>query len=160
MSAIDTSKMSQGKADALQVTEDNRETEWNHPSFAGELFMGRFKDELVWPYPVQSAEDEKVGDELLARLEKFLAEKVDADAIDRDQELPASVIKGLAELGLFGMKIPKEYGGLGLSQVNYNRAIALVASQSNRLGLWMFVVIIVSIIADRIMRARAAARGS
>jgi alkylation response protein AidB-like acyl-CoA dehydrogenase len=137
MSAIDTSKMSQGKADALQVTEDNRETEWNHPSFAGELFMGRFKDELVWPYPVQGPEDEKVGDELLARLEKFLAEKVDAEAIDREQELPAHVIKGLAELGLFGMKIPKEYGGLGLSQVNYNRAIALVASHCGSTAVWL-----------------------
>ncbi len=137
MSAIDTSKMSQGKADALQVTEDNRETEWKHPSFAGELFMGRFKDELVWPYPVQGAEDEKIGDDLLGRLEKFLADSVDAEAIDRDQELPAHVIKGLAELGLFGMKIPKEYGGLGLSQVNYNRAIALVASHCGSTAVWL-----------------------
>ena len=137
MSAIDTSKMSQGKADALQVTEDNRETEWKNPSFAGELFMGRFRDELVWPYPEQSAEDEKVGDELLGRLQKFLETEVDADAIDRDQELPPHVIKGLAGLGLFGMKIPKEYGGLGLSQVNYNRAIALVASHCGSTAVWL-----------------------
>ena len=137
MSAIDTSKMSKGKADAMEVAEDSRQTAWEHVSFAGELFMGRFREDLVWPYPVQSPEDLAVGDDLLKRLEAFLAANVDAEAIDREEELPASVIKGLAELGLFGMKIPKEYGGLGLSQVNYNRAIALVASHCGSTAVWL-----------------------
>ncbi len=137
MSALDTSKMSQGKADAMEVAEDSRQVTWEHPSFAGELFMGRLRDELVYPYPVQSAEDKLVGDELLGRLESFLRDKVDADAIDRDQELGPDVIKGLAQLGLFGMKIPKDYGGLGLSQVNYNRAIALVASHCGSTAVWL-----------------------
>ena len=137
MSNIDTSKMSQGKADALEVTEDSRQTTWDNPSFAGELFMGRFRSDLLWPYPAQSEEDRQVGDELLGRLEKFLAEKVDADKIDREQELGAEVVKGLAELGLFAMKIPKEYGGLGLGQVNYNRAIALVASHCGSTAVWL-----------------------
>ncbi len=95
------------------------------------------RDDLVWPYPVQGPEDEKIGDELLGRLEKFLETQVDAEAIDREQELPPHVIKGLAELGCFGMKIPKEYGGLGLSQVNYNRAIALVASHCGSTAVWL-----------------------
>jgi alkylation response protein AidB-like acyl-CoA dehydrogenase len=137
MSSIDTSKMSQGKADALEVTEDSRQTTWDNPSFAGELFMGRFRSELLWPYPAQGAEDRKVGDELLANLEKFLAEKVDAERIDREEHLPADVVQGLAERGLFAMKIPKEYGGLGLSQVNYNRAIALIASHCGSTAVWL-----------------------
>jgi alkylation response protein AidB-like acyl-CoA dehydrogenase len=137
MASIDTSKMSQGKADALEVTEDSRQTTWDHPSFAGNLFMGRFDEGLIWPFPAQSAEDKAVGDELLARLEKFLTEKVDAEKIDREQELGPEVVKGLAELGLFAMKIPKEYGGLGLSQVNYNRAIALVASHCGSTAVWL-----------------------
>lgn len=137
MSALDTSKMSKGKADAMEVAEESRQTTWEHPSFAGELFMGRFRDELVSPYPVQGDDDRRVGDDLLARLQAFLAKEVDAEAIDRDQEIPAHVIKGLAELGLFGMKIPKEYGGLGLSQVNYNRAIALVASHCGSTAVWL-----------------------
>jgi alkylation response protein AidB-like acyl-CoA dehydrogenase len=137
MSNIDTSKMSAGKADALQVTEDNRETTWENRSFAGELFMGRFDDRLVWPYPAQPADDRAIGDELLSRLQAFLEKEVDAEAIDREQEIPAHVIKGLAELGLFGMKIPKHYGGLGLSQVNYNRAIALVASHCGSTAVWL-----------------------
>ena len=137
MSAIDTSKMSKGKADALEMAEDSRQTTWEHPSFAGELFMGRLRDELVSPYPAQPAEDRQVGDELLGRLQAFLESKVDAEKIDLDQEIPAEVIRGLADLGLFGMKIPKDYGGLGLSQVNYNRAIALVASHCGSTAVWL-----------------------
>ena len=135
--SIDTSKMSQGKANAMEVAEDSRQTTWEHPSFAGGLFMGHFDDKLVWPYPVQGAEDKAVGDELLARLEAFLKAKVDAERIDREEEIPAEVIQGLADLGLFGMKIPKHYGGLGLGQVNYNRAIALVASHCGSTAVWL-----------------------
>ncbi len=137
MSVIDTSKMSHGKAEALEITEASRQEQWEYPSFAGELFMGRFRDNLVWPFPEQDANDKALGDELLGRLEVFLRDKVDAEAIDREQELPAEVIKGLAELGLFAMKISKSYGGLGLSQVNYNRAIALVASHCGSTAVWL-----------------------
>ena len=87
MSALDTSKMSKGKADAMEVAEESRQTTWEHPSFAGELFMGRFRDELVSPYPVQGDDDRRVGDDLLARLQAFLAKEVDAEAIDRAQIL-------------------------------------------------------------------------
>lgn len=137
MSSIDTSRMSRGKAEALEVAEASRQSEWEHRSFAGELFMGGFDDSLVWPYPAQDPADRAVGDELLARLQAFLEREVDAEAIDREQEIPARVIQGLADLGLFGMKIPKEYGGLGLSQVNYNRAVALVASHCGSTAVWL-----------------------
>src|SRR3954470_11631051 len=113
MSELDTSKMTKGKAEAMEVAEAARQEHWEQPSFAAELFMGRYRDDLLWPYPVQSEEDRKAGDELLAGLETFLREKVDADAIDRDQDIPADVIQGLADRGLFAMKIPKAYGGLG-----------------------------------------------
>jgi hypothetical protein len=116
------------KAKSLDVAEEAREDIWKHPSFVGQLFMGRMRWELLFPFPEQSEEDKKIGDVFLAKLGKFLKEKVDADAIDRTSQIPDDVMKGLAELGCFGLKIPKEYGGLGLSQVNYNRAIGMVAS--------------------------------
>jgi hypothetical protein len=134
---IDTSKMTRGKADALEVTEAARQTEWTQPSFAAGLFMGTVDEGLVWPWPAQSDEDRREGDALLAKLATFLKDRVDADAIDRDQELPAEVIRGLADMGLFAMKIPKSYGGLGLSQVNYNRAIGLIASHCGSTAVWL-----------------------
>lgn len=116
------------KNKSLEVAEEAREQVWTYPSFVGELFTGKVNWNLVFPFPEQSAEDKAIGDEYVKRLGDFLKKNLDADAVDRTGVIPDSVMKGLAELGCFGMKIPKEYGGLGLSQVNYNRAIALVAS--------------------------------
>jgi hypothetical protein len=123
--------------EAMEVAEASRETEWKHPSFAAELFAGVFRPDLLLPFPAQPKEDRATGDAFLARLEAFLREKVDPDEIDRMGDVPDEVIEGLIELGCFGMKIPKEYGGLGFSQVNYNRAIHLVASHCGSTAVWI-----------------------
>jgi alkylation response protein AidB-like acyl-CoA dehydrogenase len=119
------------------LAEDSRETEWSQPSFGAELFLGNFRPELIFPFPEQDAADRAEGDVFCARLEAFLKENVDAERIDREEELPQSVIDGLVGLGAFAMKIPKEYGGLGLSQINYNRAVALVASHCASTAVWI-----------------------
>jgi hypothetical protein len=125
---IDTSRMSEGKRQALEVTEAARETVWQHPSFVLELFQGRFRSDLMFPYPLQDPGDEQKGDELNAALEKILLEKVDPDQIDASGEIPQEAIDALAKLGAFGIKIPREHGGLGLSQMNYSRAAMLLGS--------------------------------
>jgi alkylation response protein AidB-like acyl-CoA dehydrogenase len=113
---------------SLEVAESAREVEWRKPSFVGELFMGRLRPELIFPFPEQDPSDREKGDAILAELKTFLAEKVDADRIDAEKEIPPEVTGALREMGLFGIKIPKEYGGLGMSQVNYNRIVQLVGS--------------------------------
>src|SRR3990167_5632154 len=107
--------------ESLEVAEAARQTEWHAPSFVAELFMGHLNARLVFPYPEQEEGDRRIGEEYLGRVEAFLRAHVDPDAIDRTKEMPPHVIEGLARLGCFGMKIPTTYGGLGLSQVNYNR---------------------------------------
>ncbi len=131
---IDTSGMSEGKRQALEVAEAAREQTWQHPSFVGELFLGKFRDDLIMPYPLQPEEDRAIGDEYIARMREVLKDKVDADKIDEDGEIPDEAIDALAELGAFGIKIPKEYGGVGLSQMNYSRAMMLVASHCGNTG--------------------------
>ena len=131
---IDTSGMSEGKRQALEVAEAAREQTWQHPSFVGELFLGRFRDDLILPYPLQGDEDRAIGDEYISRMSEVLENKVDADQIDEDGEIPDEAIEALAELGAFGIKIPKEYGGVGLSQMNYSRAMMLVASHCGNTG--------------------------
>ena len=131
---IDTSNMTEGQRQALEVTEAAREAEWKHPSFALELFQGRFRDDLMLPYPLQDEADRKVGDAFIAELRSILADKVDADAIDETGEIPQEAIDALAAVGAFGIKIPADYGGLGLSQVNYSRAAAYVASHCGSTG--------------------------
>lgn len=122
--------------EALEVTEAAREAS-HLPSLVGGLFMGRMPMSMVFPYPEQDEADRKIGDEFLGQVEAFLREHVDPDAIDRTGEMPAAVIQGLTRLGCFGMKIPKEYGGLGLSQVNYNRVMASVASYCGSTAVWL-----------------------
>jgi len=122
---IDTSKMSAGQRAAIELTEAAR-TATNGRTFASGLFMGGFNLAEISPFPVQSDDDRKRGEEFLNKLERLLHEKVDADEIDRTGEIPQNVIDELAKLGAFGIKVPAEYGGLGLSQTNYCRAAMLL----------------------------------
>lgn len=120
--------ISEDKRKSLELAEDSRESEWKYPSFALKLFHGVPEWDLIFPFPEQSAEDKKRGDEFLTKLERILRDKLNPDEVDRTTIIPDDVIKALGEIGAFAIKIPKEYGGLGLGQMNYNRAIHLVAS--------------------------------
>src|SRR5437762_7516068 len=114
--------------EAREVAEAAREQEWAARSFVRDLFLGRLRLDLVHPYPEQDAEEIGRAQPFLEKLERFLREDVDSDRIDREGEIPDEVIEGLRELGAFGIKIPREYGGLGLSQLSYMKAIELVSS--------------------------------
>ena len=127
-SVIDTSKMSEGKRQALELAEASRDPLDDRGSFASNLFVGRFDFSRIYQWPEQSAEDKAAGEEFLASLELYLRENVDADEIDRSGEIPQKNIDDLFAMGAFGVKIPKQYGGLGLSQVNYGRAAELLGS--------------------------------
>ena len=119
---------------ARQVAEQAREAQWRQPSFGKELFLGRLRLDLVHPHPSGSAEAAKRGEAFLDRLRDFCDSQIDAAAIERDAQIPDKVVRGLKELGAFGMKIATEYGGVGLSQVYYNKALALVGSVHPSLG--------------------------
>ncbi len=121
----------------LEVAEEAREKEWKYPSFIGELFLGNFRWDLIHPYPEQSAADRKIGDEFCKKVSTFLQANLDPEQVDKTGEIPKQVIEGLAKLGCFGIKIPKEYGGLQFSQVNYNRVIQLVASYCASTVIWL-----------------------
>ena len=118
--------------EAREVAEAAREQEWN-PSFVRELFEGRLRLDLIHPYPEPRPEDVAKAGPFLNRLEKFLREKVDSDRIDREGKIPEEVIAELRAMGAMGIKIGEEYGGLGLSQLMYTRAIALVTSVDGNL---------------------------
>src|SRR5438270_6827550 len=116
-----------------RVAESARQREWTLPSFGKELFLGRLRLDLIHPYPRPRPEEVEKGEAFLGRIAEFLR-SVDSLQIERDARIPDDVIKGLAELGAFGMNIPEEYGGLGLTQVYYNRALQLANSAHSALG--------------------------
>ncbi len=119
--------------EARDVAEAARESEWSGPSFVRELFLGRFRLDLVHPHPVKvDAAEAARAAPFMARLRAFL-ERVDSDMIDRTGDIPESYVQELREMGAFGIKIPTEYGGLGLSYASYTRAMAMVTSKDGSL---------------------------
>lgn len=118
---------------ARAVAEEAREGGWDKPSFAKELFLGRFRLDLVHPFPRPAPDEAARTDIFLADLERY-CRGIDGSVIERDARIPDEYVAGLAELGCFGLKVPVEYGGLGLSQVAYNRALMVVSSVHGSLG--------------------------
>ena len=135
MSAPPLKKPTVTEREARQVAEAAREQDWRKPSFAKELFLGRFRLDLVHPHPVPSDEAVRRGEAFLAKLRDFCETQVDAARIEREARIPDEVVRGLKELGALGMKIDPKYGGLGLTQVYYNKALALVGSASPAIGV-------------------------
>lgn len=129
-----SSKPNVTERDARRVAEQSRQSEWTKESFAKQLYLGDFRPDLVWTQvqidPVQQAR----GEEFLDRLAIHLAEHVDGARIEAEDYVSDEVLAGLIELGTFGIKIPTTYGGLGLSQVHYNRALMLIGSAHPSLG--------------------------
>src|SRR4051812_15081502 len=120
--------------EARQVAEDARERDWKLPSFGKGLFLGDFKLDLIHPQPKQDPAAIEKGEAFLERLRAFLVENVDPLRIERDARIPDDVITGLKELGALGMKVPETYGGLGLSQVYYNKALVLAGTWHSSLS--------------------------
>src|SRR3954463_7267582 len=115
-----TSARNVSEQEAPQGGRAARETEWRKPSFGKELFLGRFRLDLIHPHPKPDQSDTERGEAFLEKLERFLREEVDPAVIERDAQIPDTVIKGLKEIGAFGMKIPEEYGGRGVLQEHYH----------------------------------------
>ncbi|MDX6714329.1 MAG: hypothetical protein QOH30_887, partial [Baekduia sp.] len=120
--------------EARQVAEDAREGEWKLPSFGKDLFLGRLNLDLIHPQPQLDPAAVHKGEAFLQELRAFLIEHVDPLQIERDAKIPEAVVDGFKAMGALGMKVPEEYGGLGLSQVYYNRALTLVGSCHAALG--------------------------
>src|ERR1700756_3072140 len=118
---------------ARAVAEESREIGWDKPAFATELFVGNFQLALIRPFPKPSDADEARTRAFLDKLREFL-NTVEGSVVERDAQIPDEYVKGLAALGCFGMKIPSEYGGLGMSKVAYNRALVMGASVHPSLG--------------------------
>ncbi len=119
---------SAGKDLAMEVAEDSRAEGWEYPSFVAELFSGNFRWDMLSPFPEQSAEDKRIGDEYIAKLKPVLEAHINPEKVDRTATVSQEALDALAEIGVFGVKIPKEYGGLGMSQVNYGRIMGFIGS--------------------------------
>jgi alkylation response protein AidB-like acyl-CoA dehydrogenase len=119
--------------EARDVAESARESEWAGPSFVRELFLGRFRLDLIHPHPeITNPDEEARARPFFEKLRAFL-QRVDSDMIDRTGEIPEEYVQELRDMGAFGIKVPREYGGLGLSYASYAKAIEMVTSKDGSL---------------------------
>jgi alkylation response protein AidB-like acyl-CoA dehydrogenase len=113
--------------ESRQIAEESRETEWAGRGFLRELFLGQFSVDLVHPFPKHDGDRPEFA-KFYSELATFLSTRVDSIAIDETGEYPEQVVDGLRKLGAFGMKIPKDYGGLGFSVSEYCKVMEMVGS--------------------------------
>lgn len=128
-----TSTADVSESKAREVVEAARETEWSRPSFAKGLYLGSFDLSLIHPFPRADSADAVRGEEFLDRLRVY-CDTLDGALIEREAQIPDDYLRGLAALGVFGIKIPREYGGLGLTMSYYGQALMLLASVHASVG--------------------------
>ncbi|AQU64936.1 acyl-CoA dehydrogenase family protein [Streptomyces niveus] len=104
------------------------------PSFGAELFLGRLRTGLLSMPTGDPRRLDHEDDQFLARLKEFCEKNIDGHLIEREDRIPDEVIEGLKDIGAFCIKIPREYGGLGLSGLCYLRALMIVTTVHSALG--------------------------
>jgi acyl-CoA dehydrogenase family protein 9 len=104
-------------------------------SFMKALFHGVIAEELVFPFPEPGADEADSLRLIVDGVRRFMTTKVDAARIDREHQMPPEVLAGARELGLFGLNIGAEHGGLGLSTLGYTRVMEEVAAHDASLAV-------------------------
>lgn len=107
-------------------------------SFVMNMFRGVATTDQVFPYPYCLSEDQR---ETLAALvdpvERFFYDNVDAAKYDANEKIDDDVLKGLAELGAFGLQVPQDLGGIGLCNTQYARITEIVGAFDMGIGITM-----------------------
>jgi alkylation response protein AidB-like acyl-CoA dehydrogenase len=126
---------------AQQVAEQKKQVEeliaGSDVGFAKALFFGKFKGELLFPYPTLPADKQAAADEIAAKVKAFADAHIDHAQIDRDSLIPDSVIKGLADLGVYKLTIPVEYGGLGFGQQQYLKTMEILGGHDASVAVFV-----------------------
>ncbi|HEY3197651.1 MAG TPA: acyl-CoA dehydrogenase family protein, partial [Nitrospirales bacterium] len=115
-------KIFHGSLAAAEVSRDTK----SYSGFMSGLFEGSVRRHLFSCYSITPMGAE--AEEFVERLRLLLIQKVDPERIDRDGDISEDVIAAFREIGAFGIKIPKTYGGLGLSQSEYHTVATLLGS--------------------------------
>jgi acyl-CoA dehydrogenase family protein 9 len=105
--------------------------------FAKGLFFGHFNASLIFPYPKLNADVQATVDKAVSDTRALCAEKIDAFAIDRQAEIPQSVVDGLGELGILGMTAPSQFGGKEFSQQGYCQIMEVLGSHCSSTAVFV-----------------------
>jgi alkylation response protein AidB-like acyl-CoA dehydrogenase len=95
-------------------------------SFGKSLFFGEILEDQIFPYPEMPREQAELVEPICEAIDKYMS-TIDTRKLDRAGEMPKELIQSLREMGLFGLIVPEEHGGLGLSNTSYARVVQEVA---------------------------------
>lgn len=109
------------------------------PSFAKQLYFGVFDPTHTLPFPEVTEQERITSQSIQTTLSQIAENEIDPDWIDRNATIPDSVIQSLSKLGILGMTVPKEYGGLGMTQTSFCHAIELLAARCASTALFVNV---------------------
>lgn len=115
--------------DQIKMAEELLFSEEKKPSAAKLLYKGVFESRAYFPFPDAPPEEKKCSERYISNLKNHLDKYLDPVKIDKEAIISEETIRKLAEIGLFGISVPKEHGGLGMSQYSYCKAIEEVASR-------------------------------
>lgn len=106
------------------------------PSVAKSLFLGKINQTALFPFPLIPTDEQETISMVLASVDKFLETKAHLfREFDQKGAQPSDYIDALKELGLFGLIIPEEYGGIGLSNTGYSRVLQQVTKYDGSTSL-------------------------
>jgi len=104
-------------------------------SFMKAIFHGVIEEKILFPFPEPSQTEADNLNGMLDSVRRFFAANVDSAKIDREHTVDEAVLKGLKDLGLFGLLIPENHGGIGLSVTGYARVMQEVAGLDSSLAV-------------------------
>jgi len=126
---------------AQQIAEQRKDVEemiaGSDVGFAKALYYGRFKGELLFPYPTLPADKQAAADEINAKIRAYADAHIDHMKIDRESRIPDEVIKGLADLGVYKLTIPTEFGGLGFGQQQYLKTMEILGGHDASVAVFV-----------------------
>jgi acyl-CoA dehydrogenase family protein 9 len=105
------------------------------PSIVAGMFYGEIMEDEVFPFPQFSDAQKEMAKAMTEAIQKFAETSIDAAKFDRESKIPPEVLKGLAELGLCGLAVDEEYGGLALDSTLYARIFAEIGSIDPSVGV-------------------------
>ncbi|MDY3559340.1 acyl-CoA dehydrogenase family protein [Gemmata sp. JC673] len=126
---------------AQQIAEQRKDVEeliaGPDVGFAKALFFGKFKASLLYPYPVLPPHHRAAADEMAAKVRVYAESHIDHMRIDREARIPDTVVQGLADLGLYKLTIPAEYGGLGFGQQQYLKTMEVLGGHDASVAVFV-----------------------
>src|SRR5262249_50170638 len=131
--ALSAAQLEQQKKQAEELLFSGPE----HLGLAKGLFFGQFNAQYAFPYPQLLPAVQATVDQAVAKMRKFCDERIDSFAIDRDKDIPKTVIDGLAEMGVLGMAAAPEFGGQGFTQQGFCQVMEALGGRDSSVAVFV-----------------------